>query len=149
MAGKTWNQGQFIPKNPNKYIGKMPITYRSAWELAFMNVLDTHPNVSQWASESIEIQYKNPLTGQISNYIPDFLVIYTDKYGKKHGEIIEIKPLKESSMEHAKSKRDRAVLAVNTAKWQAAIVWAKKRGLDFRVMTEQSLFAQKGKRSDK
>jgi hypothetical protein len=112
-----------------------------------MNVLDNHPNVTQWASESIEIQYKNPLTGQSSIYIPDFLVIYTDKNGKKHGEIIEIKPLKEASIEHAKSKRDRAVLAINTAKWQAAIVWAKKRGLDFRVMTENQLFKQSGRGS--
>lgn len=144
---RQYNQGEYQIKNPQKYIGKNPCIFRSAWELAFMNVLDNHPNVTQWASESIEIQYKNPLTGQSSIYIPDFLVIYTDKNGKKHGEIIEIKPLKEASIEHAKSKRDRAVLAINTAKWQAAIVWAKKRGLDFRVMTENQLFKQSGRGS--
>lgn len=143
---RRYNQGEYQIKNPQKYIGKKPCTYRSAWELAFMNVLDKHPNVLQWASESLEIPYQNPFTRQNTIYIPDFLVIYIDRNGQKHGEVIEIKPMKEASPEHAKSKRDKAALALNQAKWMAAIAWCTKHGFQFRVMTEEQLFQRTGRK---
>ena len=136
----NWNQGFYTPKNPEKYIGKTPIKYRSAWELTFCNVCDNHPNIVQWASESLRITYINPLTGKQTVYIPDFLVIYVDKYGNKQGEIIEIKPSKETTLERAQSKRDKYAVALNTAKWEAAQKWAQRNGLKFRVMTEEHLY---------
>jgi hypothetical protein len=36
--------------------------------------------------------------------------------------------------------RDRAVVALNHAKWAAATLWCKRNGLKFRVVTEDSLF---------
>jgi hypothetical protein len=141
-----YSQGSFTPKNPAKLIGNASPVYRSSWELAMMTFLDSHPNVIQWASESIRIPYKNPLTGKNSQYVPDFLVLYQDKNGNQRAELVEVKPKKEAMLENAKSKRDQAFLMVNQAKWQAAMVWCKKNGITFRLITEDDLFQQKGKR---
>jgi hypothetical protein len=54
--------------------------------------------------------------------------------------LIEIKPRKQSVIEEKMSSRDRAVVAVNHAKWHAATLWARKNGLIFRVITEDQLF---------
>ena len=102
--------------------------------------LDNHPSVIQWASESIKIPYFNPVKGQQSIYVPDFLIVYIDKNGKKHSELIEVKPKKETTMESARSTRDKIAVAINIAKWQAASAWAKQQGLHFRLVTEQELF---------
>jgi hypothetical protein len=139
-----WAQDEFIPKNPQKIIGNSRIVYRSSWELTVMNLLDQHPNVIQWASESISIPYKNPLTGRQSVYIPDFLVVYKDKTNKQRAELIEVKPMKEAIAENARSKRDKAALMVNTAKWAAAMLFCKKNGLIFRILTEADLYISKG-----
>lgn len=137
----AYSQGEFTPTNTSKYIGKFPIQYRSSWELSLMRVLDNHPNVTQWASESISIPYEHPLTGKWTFYIPDFLVVFVDKAGKKRAEVIEVKPAKEAMVERAKSKKDKLVLAVNQAKWKAAIEWCHKNGMTFKVLTEEQLFA--------
>lgn len=140
-----YSQGRFIPKNPQKLIGKAEVTFRSSWELTVMNFLDNHPNVIQWASESISIPYTNPLTGQPRKYIPDFMVLYQDKNGNRRAEVIEVKPSKETLMENAKSKRDKAVIIMNTAKWAAAMSWCKKNGMTFRVLTESDIYITKPK----
>ena len=137
-----YNQGEFQPKNPQKYVGTFPITYRSSWELTFMNTCDAHPNIIQWASESIKIPYKNPLTGMQSVYIPDFFVTYMDKNGSTHAELIEIKPISQSLMEQAKSRKDKLSVALNTAKWMAAEAWCRRFRIKFRVMTENQLYRQ-------
>jgi hypothetical protein len=132
--------GMFVPKNPEKYIGGKNPQYRSSWELSFMHVLDSHPFVLQWASEFTSIPYRNPFTGKQTVYIPDFLVIWVDKYGNKNGEIIEIKPANQVFESLAKRKKDQAARILNMAKWSAANYWAKKHGLKFRVMTENELY---------
>lgn len=139
-------QGIFTPKNPAKYVGKHKPRYRSGWELTFMMFCDSNSNVISWASEAISIPYRNPLTGKQTNYVPDFFVLYEDKMGNKKAEIVEIKPKKQSLIESkVTSLRDRAAIAVNHAKWGAAMAYCKKAGLTFRVITEDDLF-YKGKR---
>ena len=135
-----WAQGEFVPKNPGKYIGKGRIKYRSSWEWTFANFCDNHPSVVAWASESIQIPYFNPVLGKQTIYVPDFLVVYVDKNGQQHGELIEVKPSKEAIAERARTSRDKLVLAINTAKWRAANAWCKQQGLVFRVVTERDLF---------
>ena len=110
-----YSQGRFIPKNPAKLVGKADVQFRSSWELTVMNFLDSHPSVIQWASESIRIPYINPLTGKPSQYVPDFMVLYQDKDGKRRAEVVEVKPAKEAMLENAKSKRDKVSLVLNTA----------------------------------
>lgn len=138
-------QGIYVPKNPQKYIGKHKPKYRSGWEFTFMMFCDNNKNVLQWASEAISIPYRSPIDGKIKNYIPDFFVVYENKYGKQIAEVVEIKPKKQSLIEsRVASARDRAVVAVNHAKWQAAMAYCKQAGLTFRVITENELF-QNGK----
>jgi hypothetical protein len=139
-----YSQDEFVPKNPQKLIGNSRPFYRSSWELTVMTLLDQHPNVINWASESVSIPYVNPLTGKQSVYIPDFLVLYKDKSGKQRAELIEVKPSKEAIAENAKSKRDKAALLINTAKWAAAMSWCKKNGISFRILTEADLYISKG-----
>jgi hypothetical protein len=141
-----YNQGIFQPKNPEKYTGKGKITYRSSWELSFMNICDQHPNVLQWASESIEIPYQDPFTGRMRTYIPDFFIHYVDVNDVQHTEIIEIKPMSQSLPEAAKSHKDMEAVQLNEAKWKAANAWCRNQGITFRIMTENQLYRQAGGR---
>jgi len=141
-----YSQGRFVPKNPAKLLGKQDVVFRSSWELTVMNFLDSHPSVIQWASESIRIPYTNPLTGKPSQYVPDFMVLYQDKNGKRRAEVVEVKPSKEAIAENARSKRDKASLILNTAKWAAAMAFCKKNGMTFRILTESDIYITKSKR---
>jgi len=136
-----WAKGEFTPKNPQKYVGNHAPIYRSGWELTFMMFLDSNQNIMQWASEPIRIPYRHPFTGKITNYIPDFLVVYENKFKKQVAELVEIKPKKQSLIESkTASARDRAVVAINHAKWAAAKAYCNQAGLVFRVITENDLF---------
>lgn len=136
-----FTQGIFQPRNPQKYVGTKSIKFRSSWELAFMRFCDNHPSILQWASESIRIPYSNPLTGKKTTYVPDFFILYQDKNGQNHAELIEIKPSSQSTMESAKSNYDKVSVVVNMSKWQAAKAFCAAQGLTFRIVTEQQLFA--------
>jgi hypothetical protein len=132
--------GIYKVKNPAKYVGKTAPRYRSGWEFAFMNFCDNNDNILQWASESINIPYRNPLTGKNTIYVPDFLITYRTRNNQMKAELIEIKPKSQSVIESKTSQRDRAAIAVNYAKWDAATKWCKRNGLTFRVVTEDDIF---------
>ena len=138
-------QGPYTIKNTAKYVGNGVPRYRSGWELAFMRFLDNNDNVMQWASESIQIPYRNPVTGKQSIYVPDFLITYKTRQNTLIAELIEIKPKKQSVIESKMSNRDRMVVAINYAKWDQATKWCKRNGLKFRVITEEDMFHQGGK----
>jgi hypothetical protein len=136
-----WAQGTFTPTQPQKYIGKHKPRYRSGWELTFMTFCDTHKNVLYWASEAMTIPYIHPFTGKRTNYIPDFFVVYENKYGKKIAEVVEIKPKKQSLIESkVANAKDRMIVAINHAKWKAAMAYCQSQGFTFRVITEDDLF---------
>ena len=100
---QKYAQGIYTVKNPHKYVGKGKPRYRSGWELTFMIFCDINDKVLQWASESIVIPYIHPITGKRKNYIPDFFIVYQDKYWKKKAELIEIKPKAQSIIEEKKN----------------------------------------------
>lgn len=133
-------QGVYKPQNPQKYVGKKDPRYRSGWELAFMRFCDSNEHIMQWASESVQIPYRNPITGKQTIYVPDFIITYRNKSNQLRAELIEIKPKKQSVVESKMSAKDRAIVAVNYAKWDAATKWAKRNGLTFRVITEHDIF---------
>lgn len=137
---RNYAQGFFEVCNPQKYIGKGKPKYRSGWEHAFMRFCDNNDSIVGWASESIAIPYRNPLTGKMTNYIPDFLIQYRTRDNTVKTELIEIKPKKQSVLESKASVRDRAIVAVNYAKWDAATKWCRRQGLQFRVLTEDDIF---------
>ena len=136
-----WAQGFYQISNPAKYIGKGQPKYRSGWEHSFMRFCDTNEHVLQWASESINIPYRHPITGKQTIYVPDFLVVYRTKDNLVKAEVVEIKPSGQSVITEKQNSRDRAVVAVNYAKWAACEAWCKKQGLTFRVITEKDMFA--------
>jgi hypothetical protein len=135
-----WAQGNYVIINREKYAGNGTPRYRSGWELSFMKFCDTNDHVLQWASESIAIPYRHPITGKVTQYIPDFLITYRNRDNTVRAELIEIKPKSQSVIESKMNSRDRAVVAINYAKWDAATKWARKNGLTFRVITETDMF---------
>jgi hypothetical protein len=145
----NFRQGIYTVRNPGKYVGKGTPRYRSGWEMTFMIFLDSNDNIVQWASESISIPYRNPITGKQSMYVPDFFVTYRGRDNTTRAELIEIKPKKQSLIESKMSDRDRAIVAVNYAKWASAQKWCQRNGLTFRVINEDQIFHQGSKRTGK
>jgi hypothetical protein len=133
-------QGRYVVQNPEKYMGQHEPIFRSSWEHTFMRFADNNPAIIQWASEPFTIPYRNPFTGRNTVYVPDFMIVYLDRNGQKHAEIVEIKPSKETRLDLARSTRDRAAVALNTAKWAAANAWCRARGLTFRVIGEDQIY---------
>jgi hypothetical protein len=144
---RRFAQGRFALKNPSKYLGTKDPLYRSSWEFAFMKFCDESPSIAKWASEAVKIPYRNPLTGRYTIYVPDFFINYVDKGGQTHAEIVEIKPQNQSLKEKVgKNLNNQASYILNRAKWEAATVWCRQKGLKFRVINETDIFHQGNKR---
>jgi len=140
-------RGKFTMKFPEKYVGLKVPTYRSSWEWSFMNFCDTNPAVQKWASEAVQIPYRDPLTNRQTVYVPDFFIQYVDKNSKLNVELIEIKPASQSILERVgKNKYNQAQFVKNQAKWTAANAWCKQQGIKFRILNENDLFHQGGVR---
>jgi hypothetical protein len=137
-----YSQGKFQIQNPGKYVGNKTPTYRSSWEFVFMQFCDNNPSIINWASEAVRINYRNPLTGKNTIYVPDFLITYQDSTGAQKAELVEVKPKKETTLEGAKNIRDQASAILNMAKWEAARAWCRAHGMTFRVVTEDMIFHQ-------
>lgn len=141
MTLKNFAKGIYEIKNPKKYIGSKQPMYRSGWELVFMRFCDNNPHILEWASEPVKIPYRDPLSGRQTIYVPDFLISYVDRYQKKHVELIEIKPVKQTLIEKVgKNPYDQAQYVKNMAKWQAANAWCKNQNIKFRVINEGDIF---------
>ena len=149
MNSKKFASGKYLVENRSKYVGDKPPVYRSSWELAFMRMCDSHPNIHKWASENVRIPYRSPLDGKYHNYVPDFMIQYTDKNGSTHVELIEIKPANQTTMENATNSRNHTQVALNAAKWPSAQEWCKRKGIRFKVINEDQIFQTKKKRNPK
>lgn len=145
-GSQKYSQGPFTPRNPDKYVGKGKIIYRSSWELSFMTFCDNNANILEWASEPIRIPYKNPITGKNTTYVPDFLIRYKDRTGVVKTELIEIKPLDQTHLKEGMNANQRATIALNYAKWEMARKWCKQQGIMFRVISKEDIYAQSGKK---
>jgi len=141
MSLGNFSKGKFTPKNPAKYVGLRDPLYRSSWEWTFMNMCDSHPNIISWASESIKIPYRDPLSGKQTVYVPDFLIQYQDKNGTKLTELVEIKPANQMLKEKVgKNAYNQAQFVKNQAKWAAASAWCTQNGIVFRIINEHDIF---------
>lgn len=136
-------RGKFTMKHPEKYVGTKVPTYRSSWEWTFMNFCDNNKSVQKWASEAIQIPYRDPLTDRQTVYVPDFFIQYVDKNNRIITELIEIKPASQTILERVgKNKYDQAQFVKNQAKWLAANHWCKQQGIKFRILNENDIFSQ-------
>jgi hypothetical protein len=140
-------KGTYVIRNPEKYVGSKQPIYRSGWEHTFMMFCDNNPAIQEWASEPFKIPYRDPLTGKQTVYVPDFLIKYIDKAQKTHVEVVEIKPAKQQILEKVgKNPYDQAQFVKNMAKWEAANAWCRSRGLKFRIINENDIFHNPGKK---
>jgi len=137
-------RGKFSMKHPEKYVGTKVPTYRSSWEWSFMNFCDNNESVVKWASEAIQIPYRDPLTERSTVYVPDFFIQYVDKNGHMQLELIEIKPASQTILERVgKSAHNQSQFIKNQAKWAAAGAWCKQQGLKFRILNENDIFSHR------
>jgi hypothetical protein len=146
MAKRTWKQGWYTLKNPQKYIGdKNKVRYMSSWELETHSFLDNNPNILQWASEEIAIPYVKPTDKRIHQYYPDYWVKARARNGKIIQKIIEVKPHKQTRRTKSRNKKQRLYediqLAINIAKWDAAKKFCNKYGIIFEIVTEKDIFS--------
>ena len=143
-----WAQGPYTVINRAEYVGRGEPRYRSGWELSFMKFCDTNENVLQWASESIAIPYRHPLTGKMTQYVPDFLITYRTRNNTVRAELIEIKPKKQTIPPPKPQRQTKGYVrevyeyARNQSKWEAAREWCADRGYEFKVITENELGIQ-------
>lgn len=135
-----WAKDKYQIRNPQKYVGKGTPTYRSSWELHFMRFCDNNDHILEWASEPMQIPYRNPVTGKQTVYVPDFLIRYRTANNTIKTELIEIKPHGQSALKEGQNAQTRATVAINMAKWEQARRWAKRHGISFRVITEKDMF---------
>jgi hypothetical protein len=140
-----FSQGIYIPKNKEKYKGNDYPRYMSSWELKLFRWCDGNENVLEWSSENIIIPYHNPITNKTHNYIVDAVIKLKTNNGIKKF-LVEVKPYKQTIspdlLKPVKSKTmlyERLNYIKNTAKWNAAKEWCKKRNFEFCILTEHHL----------
>jgi hypothetical protein len=138
-----YNQGTYIPKNPQKYAGDVSkIYYRSSWEKLFMCWCDFTDAVVKWSSEEIVIPYLFTVDNKMHRYFPDFH-IEIEKNGIIEKFLIEIKPSKDMQIKATKNQKRLVENAItveqNRCKWEAAQKFCKENGLIFKVLTEKDL----------
>ena len=148
------NEKQYIPFNPEKYVGTYPIVCRSSWEQRMCNWLDYNDKVLSWSSEGHKIPYFDPTyfdpmsgkSGKNRRYYPDFYAMFENR--KKF--IIEVKPEKDMRLPKKKGKKSQKTMMmrehtyhINQAKFKAARQYCKKLGMEFVIITEKDLFRGK------
>lgn len=145
------HKGKFKPKNPHKYRGDhSKIVYRSSWELKFMRECDLHPQILEWSSEEVVVQYINMIDGRKRRYFPDFLIRKINKEGIEEKILVEIKPWKQTQPPDTSTKfktktgrvstrflNEVKTYGMNISKWKAAEAFCNKKGWRFLVLTEK------------
>jgi hypothetical protein len=142
----NYSQGEFKPKNINKYRGSYPIVYRSSLELKVMRWFDDNINVLSWGSESVVIPYFSPIDEKSHRYFVDFVVNLKTKEGEIKKLLIEIKPFKQTIKPVLSIYKKPTTLMyenrqyiLNQVKWEAAKEWSKKQGYEFLILTEKDI----------
>jgi hypothetical protein len=144
-----YKQGYYHPVNKDKYNGKIPVVYRSSWELAAFWWLDNHKSCISWSSESLVVSYI--FRNEKHRYFVDLCATIKSPDDTVKKYFIEIKPYKYTIPPQPSPRKRQKTLAqeaymyaMNKAKWEAARETAKRRGAEFLVLTEKNLFKKKG-----
>lgn len=150
QRGKV-QQGYFTPKNPQKYKGDpSKVVYRSSWELKFLQYCDSNESVIEYAAEPLGIPYINPVLKKECTYWIDCYMSTRASDGSITQWLIEVKPNKYlTPPEPPKILTEKKTLnyvrhakayIINTAKFNAAKIYAEKRMMRFGIITENFLF---------
>lgn len=141
-------QGYYEVINTDKYRGDVKkVRYLSSWEYDICVYFDKNPNVLEWNSEDIVIPYYSPADKKKRRYMVDFWVKYKDRNGNIKQELVECKPYAQTQPPTKRGRKSKTTLLneqytyqVNVAKWTAAAEFAKKRGMTFRIITENDIY---------
>jgi hypothetical protein len=144
-----FNQGYFVPKNPQKYAGSTPIIYRSSWEYKFMIWCDINDKVLVWSSEPVEIKYWSRQGNKQRTYNPDFYFKILKQDGSTEEFLAEIKPKEQIQKPKMPTKMSKKALESykflaeqyikNMDKYNAAKEYAESRRWKFIVLTEDTI----------
>jgi len=147
-----FKQGIYVPQNKQKYKGRDYPRYLSSWELKLFRFCDCNKDVLEWGSESIVIPYINPIDNKVHNYIVDAIIKLRTNEGIKKF-LVEVKPYKQTIKPVNRLTKTNKVpksllyeqlsYIKNTAKWNAAREWCKKRDMEFTILTEHQLNIRK------
>jgi hypothetical protein len=132
----------YKPIFPEKYTGDPTnIIMRSSWETRFASWCDKNPSVLKWSSEETVIPYRCPTDDRIHRYFVDFKIQVST--GKTY--LVEVKPSSQCQPPVYPGKRTQRYITEsltfvkNQAKWKAANEYAKDRGWEFKIITENEL----------
>lgn len=143
----SFKQGVYKVRNPDKYVGEGDPRYLSSWELHVFRFLDMNPHVIQWGAENVVIPYYSNADGKRRRYMVDLFVKYRNKDGVVVKELLEVKPHAQTLPPKNTARKKKTTYLkelytyqVNVDKWSEAKKFAKKRKMDFRVITEKHIF---------
>ncbi len=120
-------KGKWRPKNRNKYDGDpTKIVYRSLWERQSFRWCDNNSDIKSWSSESVVVPYKSATDGKMHRYFVDLKITFNNG----NTVLVEIKPKRQTKPPKKKA---------NISKWTFAEEYAKDRGWEFQIWTEDTL----------
>ena len=141
-----FHKRKYKPVNPHKYIGDPTnIIMRSSWETRFAIWCDRNPAVLKWSSEETVVPYISPIDNKAHRYFIDFKIQVRKNDGSVKTYLVEIKPDSQTKPPVKPSRKTKRFLqevmtwGVNEAKWKAAKNYAKDRGYEFIILTENHL----------
>lgn len=141
-----FHKRRFIPLFPEKYSGDPTcIIMRSSWETRFAGWCDKNPAVIKWISEETVIPYRCPTDDKIHRYFVDFQIQIRQNNGQLKTYLIEVKPEKQTQPPVYPGRKTQRYITEsltyikNQAKWKAANEYAKDRGWEFKIITENEL----------
>ena len=132
--------GRYKP-NIKKYRGNPDkVVYRSMWEKYAFMWCDKTDEVKSWSSEEIIVPYYYDVDKKYHRYFVDLKITF--KSGKTI--LVEIKPEKETAPPTGARRTKKYIsesltYIKNMNKWEAADSYAKDRGWEFQVWTEDTL----------
>jgi hypothetical protein len=135
--------GRYKVKNTEKYKGDYTnVVYRSLWEKYCFKWCDENTEVKYWSSEETVIPYLYEVDKKFHRYFMDLRIVY--KSGKT--VLVEIKPENQLSPPSGNRRTKRYITEgytyiKNMNKWEAANEYAKNRGWEFQIWTENTLEA--------
>ena len=150
----NYKNGKYQPQHPEKYIGDAyNIIYRSSWELKFCQYCDLNAKILKWSSESVKIEYWNPVLKKTQNYYPDYYILVAQPDGSEQKWLIEIKPSSQYQLDKKPEMKGRItdkklkeyndklkMWIVNRAKFEAAVRFSEGIGYKFGAIDEKFLF---------
>ena len=144
-TNENYKQGYIDVSESTKYIGPLPVIFRSSWERKFAFYCENNDKIIKWSSEPFAIKYYNTLDKKFRTYYPDFY-IKIDRGDYFEECVVEVKPkaqLKKPLPPKKKTKkaieayRKAAVTYLkNLCKKDALLKFAKDRKYKVMYITE-------------